>query len=145
MSRNPKSIAREFTFCFLYSLENNNFDAQDLDQSITEFEASTLKEDSEFKLDPPNVASQSYAKTLISGYMDKKDELIEQVTPHLKNHNFGKLQKIDRTIVLLGAYELSFQKDTPPKVVVSESLALAHKYGGDGTRSFVNAVLDKML
>ncbi len=49
---------------------------------------------------------------------------------------------IDRNILRLGAYELCFCPDVPPKVAINEAIELAKVFGSDDSPGFVNGVLD---
>ncbi len=154
MEKNPKSIAREYAFCFLYGFETgwNSISKEELKESnfrqlekaVVEFETAVTQPDSEIKLSKLNVASQSYCRTLLKGLLEREDELQALLLKHLKVPNIKKISGIDRTVLMLAAYELKHLEDTPKKVVISEALNLASKYGGDGSSSFVNGVLDKL-
>jgi len=45
---------------------------------------------------------------------------------------------------LVGAYELLFNNDAPPAVVMDESIEIAKEYGTDESGKFVNGVLNAM-
>jgi transcription antitermination protein NusB len=155
MEKNPKSVAREYAFCFLYGFEtgwnstskeelkDSNF--RILEKAVVEFETSVTQADSEIKLDKLNVASQSYCRTLLKGILEQEEKLQELLLKYLKVPSIKKISGIDRSVLMLAAYELINIADTPKKVVISEALSLASKYGGDGSSSFVNGMLDKML
>ena len=53
----------------------------------------------------------------------------------------SKIAKIDVAILRLAVYELIFEKNTPPKVIIDEAIELAKEYGSDSSPSFVNGVL----
>jgi N utilization substance protein B len=52
---------------------------------------------------------------------------------------------MDRVILRMGLYELEFEKDVPPKVVINEAVELAKAFGGDNSSKFVNGVLGTAL
>ena len=54
------------------------------------------------------------------------------------------MARVDRNILRVGAYELSFMKDIPPSVTINEAIEIAKRYGTDETHTFVNGVLDNM-
>ena len=45
----------------------------------------------------------------------------------------------------IGAAELLFAEDVPPKVAIQEAIRLAEAYGGDESPRFVNGVLDALF
>jgi N utilization substance protein B len=42
-------------------------------------------------------------------------------------------------------YELIYEQDTPPAVVIDEAIEIAKKYGAKDSGRFVNGVLDGFL
>ncbi|GIW62702.1 MAG: hypothetical protein KatS3mg090_0528 [Patescibacteria group bacterium] len=57
---------------------------------------------------------------------------------------FDMIAKIDLSILRLGIYELLFEKELPPKVIIDEAVDLAHELGTEKSYAFVNAVLGKV-
>lgn len=55
-----------------------------------------------------------------------------------------RLESILRAIMRAGAYELVHRPDVPPKVVISEYLAVTDAFFGDKETAMVNGVLDKL-
>jgi transcription termination factor NusB len=49
---------------------------------------------------------------------------------------------MDRAVLRLGAAELLFLDDIPPRVSLQEAVRLAEQYGGADSPRFVNGVLD---
>ena len=52
---------------------------------------------------------------------------------------------MDRVVLRMGLYELEFEKDVPPKVVINEAVELAKAFGGDNSSKFINGVLGTAL
>ena len=52
------------------------------------------------------------------------------------------MDPISRCILLLGTYELLFNKDAPTAVVINEAIEIAKEYGNDESGKFVNGVLN---
>jgi N utilization substance protein B len=67
------------------------------------------------------------------------DARIESAATHWR---IERIAPVDRTILRLGAYELAFEKDTPPAVVLDEAVELAKRFGEEDSPAFVNGVLD---
>ncbi len=67
------------------------------------------------------------------------------VDQRLENWTIQRLAVLDRALLRLGAYELLFCADTPPKVTINEYIELAKRYGSEAkTAKLVNGVLDKI-
>ncbi len=45
----------------------------------------------------------------------------------------------------IGAYELLYVSDVPPKVVINEAVELSKGFGGENSSKFVNGVLGTVL
>lgn len=68
------------------------------------------------------------------------DELLAQCT----DRPMQRLDPIEHAILLIGAHELRTRLDVPFRVVISESVELARKFGAADGHKFVNAVLDRL-
>ncbi len=68
----------------------------------------------------------------------KLDDLIRPIAPEWP---IEQISRIDRNILRLSIYELLFDKDAPPKVIINEAVELAKAFGGDNSSKFVNGVL----
>ncbi|MFA6016533.1 MAG: transcription antitermination protein NusB [Patescibacteria group bacterium] len=71
----------------------------------------------------------------------KINDYIKQFAP---KYPIDKISKVDLAILQLAVYELLFEKQTPPKVVIDEAIELSKELGSDKTFGFVNAVLGKV-
>lgn len=71
-------------------------------------------------------------------------ELDRALQRALDNWRLERLSTIDRAILRLGATEILFLEDVPPKVSIQEAIRLAEAYGGTESPRFVNGVLDAL-
>jgi N utilization substance protein B len=62
----------------------------------------------------------------------------------LDNWSLERLSRIDRAVLRIGAVELLWRDDIPPKVAIQEAIRLAEAYGGEESPRFVNGVLDAL-
>lgn len=62
----------------------------------------------------------------------------------LDNWRLDRLSTIDRAVLRIGATELLYLEDIPPKVAIQEAIRLAEAYGGEDSPRFVNGVLDAL-
>lgn len=70
------------------------------------------------------------------------DAYIESAAPEFP---IDKINRVDLAILRLAVYELTIQKETPPKVVIDEAIELAKEYGGETSPSFINGALGKII
>ena len=52
---------------------------------------------------------------------------------------------MDRVILRMGLFELTYEPDVPPKVVINEAAELAKAFGSDNSSKFINGVLGTAL
>ena len=73
--------------------------------------------------------------------VDIIDEKIEAVAVNWK---LRRMAILDRNILRMGAYEILFLDDIPPKVAINEAVNMAKKYSQADSGKFVNGILDKL-
>lgn len=57
----------------------------------------------------------------------------------------GRIGKAELTILRIAVYEIMFDEDVPDRVAINEAVELSKRYGSDGSSSFVNGVLAKIV
>jgi N utilization substance protein B len=62
----------------------------------------------------------------------------------LLTRTIAELSPVEHAILLLSAFELSHDIETPYRVVINEAIELAKKYGGADGHKFINGVLDRL-
>jgi N utilization substance protein B len=85
------------------------------------------------------VATATQEVRAIQGHLDKIDTLLAKTS---QAYAFERIQTVELTVLRLGIYELLHRPEIPPKVVLSEAVRLATKFGSPEAGTFVNAVLD---
>lgn len=80
---------------------------------------------------------------LLRGVLARHTELEAALAPHLDRAG-DEVSPVELSILLLGAYEMLMQPQTPYRVVINEAVELAKTYGGTDGHRFVNGVLDKL-
>ena len=87
---------------------------------------------------------QEYFNRLIKEipiYCDQVDKVIETHA----DRPISKLDPLEKAVLRVGAYELLFQVEVPPSVVVNEAIEIAKLFCSDHGYRYVNGVLDKVL
>ncbi|MBT5032064.1 MAG: transcription antitermination factor NusB [Proteobacteria bacterium] len=85
----------------------------------------------------------AYLAILIAEVPQHCKELEKALEPYL-DRAVSALDPIERAILRIGSYELIYQPDVPPKVVINEAIELAKVFGADHSFRYVNGVLDKL-
>lgn len=76
--------------------------------------------------------------TGVSKHIAQLDELIAQYAPEWP---LDQIAVIDKTLLRAAVYELLHLPETPPRVVINESVELAKSFGGENSAKFINGVL----
>ena len=77
--------------------------------------------------------------------IEKKAEIDAMISAHSESYDFERIPRVERNVIRLGAYELLFSKDVPPKVVIAEAIRLCRKFATPEAATFVNAILDSIF
>jgi transcription antitermination protein NusB len=85
-----------------------------------------------------------FSRGLFEGARGHLADLDKRIQETATNWSLERMAAVDRNILRLAAFELLHQKDTPPKVVIDESLEIARKYSTEDSTRFINGVLDKL-
>jgi len=80
---------------------------------------------------------------LLRGVLAQHAELGAALAPHMDRAS-DELSPVEFSILLLAAYEMLKQPETPYRVIINEAVELAKTYGGTDGHKFVNGVLDKL-
>ena len=85
-----------------------------------------------------------FATMLLAGVLEKEQTVKAAVQEHAPQWPLERMDPISRCILLVGAYELLFNKDAPPAVVMNEAIEIAKEYGTEESGKFVNGVLNAL-
>lgn len=83
----------------------------------------------------------SFVEGLSRGAFSKASELDSKLQPLAPEWPLDQISRIDHMVLRLGAYELMYHTDIPPKVIINEAVELAKGFGGDSSSRFINGVL----
>jgi N utilization substance protein B len=86
-----------------------------------------------------------FVEKLVRGVNSQADKLDKTLQPIAPEWPIDQIARMDRIILRIGLYELLFDKDAPPKVVINEAVELAKAFGGENSSKFINGVLGTAL
>jgi N utilization substance protein B len=92
---------------------------------------------------PP--ATRDFAVGLVRGVISRIAELDSHLVDQADHWRLERMAAVDRNILRLALYELMFEGDTPPAVVIDEAVEIAKRFGSERSSQFVNGVLDGFL
>jgi N utilization substance protein B len=84
------------------------------------------------------------ARELLTAALEDTGRCNEFLKRHCRHWGLQRLALVDRGILRLGVHELLIAQ-TPPKVVIAESLKLAREFSTAESPRFINGVLDSVV
>lgn len=127
----PQSKLRELVLQLLYSIDTGR----------TEEQCSIKLLMKELQVARSAVLQALEKVSSIQNNLSEIDQLIAK-TAH--NYSFERIQNVEKNILRLAIFELTLDKDIPPKVAISEAMRLARKFATPESANFVNAILDNV-
>jgi N utilization substance protein B len=124
-----RSVARKLAMQALYRWQLNDAPWQDLVQEFAGVEDMAR-------------ADGEYFRELIAGIVKDRDGLDAELAAWMDREP-RLLDPIEHAVLLIGTYELKSRIEVPYRVVISEGVNLARKFGATDGHKFVNAVLDR--
>jgi len=121
--------AREETLRILFRLE---FENKQIEKTLNQYWESK-KTSEEIK---------EYSTWLVNGIISdqaKIDNIIQQVSEHWR---ISRMALVDRNILRMAVFELLYEENIAPAIVINEAIEIAKKYSGDEAATFVNGILD---
>ncbi|MEO6761098.1 MAG: transcription antitermination factor NusB [Candidatus Saccharimonadales bacterium] len=91
------------------------------------------------------VSDVAFIERLVRGVAEYSAHLDELLAPLAPEWPVAQIARMDHTVLLIGLYELLYEADVPPKVVINEAVELAKAFGGDNSSKFINGVLGTAL
>ncbi|MCU7844811.1 MAG: transcription antitermination factor NusB [Candidatus Thiodiazotropha sp. (ex Monitilora ramsayi)] len=85
----------------------------------------------------------TYFQDLLHGVPKHLDEIDDLLKPAL-DRAIESVDPVERAILRLGTYELSFKPEIPYRVVINEAVELAKVFGAEMGHKYVNGVLDQV-
>jgi len=126
-----RSRCREWALQFLYQAE---FAGPDRPEALERFWHHFQKEGA-----PP-----AYFQDLVEGVTSHLEELDAFIVRYSEHWRLERMTLVDRNLLRLAIYELLYQPQIPPKVVINEAVEMAKRYGSEGSGGFVNGILDQV-
>lgn len=91
------------------------------------------------------IDDKTFIEKLVHGLNDRQSEIDDIIRPIAPEWPIEQIARVDRVILRIGVYELMFDTQVPPKVVINEAVELAKAFGGENSSKFINGVLGTAL
>ncbi len=121
--------AREETLRILFRLE---FENEQIEKTLSQY----------WKSKKASEEIKEYSTRLVNGVISdqaKIDNIIEQVSEHWR---ISRMALVDRNILRMAVFELLYEENIAPAIVINEAIEIAKKYSGEEAATFVNGILD---
>jgi transcription antitermination protein NusB len=143
-----RTRSREFALQILYQIDMAHADFDDVCQDFwkdrTDLALSNVEKEA-LELDKKDLEVRKFTEALVSGTLDKIEEIDKVIERSADNWDIGRMAYVDRNILRLACYEMVYlEKEIPLKVAINEAVELAKRYGEADSSKFVNGILDKI-
>lgn len=136
-----RRTAREVAVQSLYHMEMNDVtSAAAIEMVITEG-----NDDDPHTSVQTNAVQKDFIHRLVEGTWQKRTAIDELLVEYLKGWKMDRLSRVDLQILRIAAFEMFYEQESPPKVIVNEAIDLAKHFGTEDSGKFVNGVLGKMI
>lgn len=95
--------------------------------------------------EPDRMASWLYAREIVDGVSDHRDEIDELIASYAQGWTIDRMPNVDRAVLRLASWELLHNPDVPAAVALDEAIELAKEYSTEDSARFVNGVLSKIV
>ena len=89
------------------------------------------------------VDMKEFAEQRIKGVLGRLNEIDAALDPFLDHWSLYRLGTVERNVLRLGAWELTYAGDIPAPIAINEAVDLAKFFSDSQSGRFVNGVLDK--
>ncbi len=94
--------------------------------------------------EPAREASWLYARDIVDGIIDNRDEIDEQITTSSKDWSLARMPAVDRALLRIATWEILFNDQVPSAVAIDEAVELAKEFSTEESGAFVHGVLARV-
>jgi len=84
---------------------------------------------------------QGFIERVVHGIIQHHEEIDQVIAKSAPDWPVEQIASIDKTVLRIAIYELNYEQETPPRVVINEAVELSKAFGGDNSSKFINGVL----
>jgi len=130
MKVSPRRRSREFAMQGIYQWIYTGNSAAEVLKNLSELE--------DFER-----ADKDFLAAELRGTIGESEDLRKHLEP-LVDRKWEEMSPIEKSILLLGAWELVHNPEIPYRVTINEAIELGKRFGGTDGHKYVNGVLDKL-
>ena len=88
-------------------------------------------------------ADRAFLEAELKGAIGDCEGLRGRLEP-LADRKWDEVSRVERAILLIGAWEMVHNPEIPYKVTINEAIELGKRFGGTDGHKYVNGVLDRL-
>jgi N utilization substance protein B len=85
-----------------------------------------------------------YCRELALGTASNQQRIDAEIESTSEHWTISRMPLVDRNILRLAVYEITFRDEVPDSVAINEAVEMAKVYGGEDSSKFVNGVLGRI-
>ena len=143
--RGARSLSRQFALLGVYQWLVSGADAATIERTLL----SVLSDDGEpvagATIDAGDFERcvKRHFSELLAGVINHAETLQQLIASHI-DRDLSRLSLVERSVLMLAAYELKWHVEIPYAVVINEAVELSKQFGAAEGFRYVNGVLDKV-
>jgi len=130
MKASPRRRSREFAMQGIYQWIYTGDSAAQVLKNLSE-------------LDDFNAADSDFLAAELRGTIGDAEALQARIEPFV-DRKWDEVSPIERSILMLAAWELVHSPEIPYRVTINEAIELGKRFGGTDGHKYVNGVLDRL-
>lgn len=153
---------REYMMKFIYQIDINKEDLEDLQVKLNEFLEDNFEyisnryqelklqfsNDAEVELNEESLdemIDREYLNLIVNNIKDNKDIIDGLINKYAKNWTVDRMAKVDLAILRLAICEILYALNIPTKVSINEAIELSKLYCDDKSPKFINGILGSIV
>ncbi|MCW2832320.1 MAG: NusB antitermination factor [Nocardioides sp.] len=85
--------------------------------------------------------TNDYTDLLVRGVVEHQSSIDEVLSTYSQGWTLSRMPAVDRNVLRIGVFEMTYVDDVPDAVAVSEAIALVRDLSTDESPTFVNGIL----
>ena len=85
---------------------------------------------------------RDYSNWLVEGIISHQEEIDQIIQSFSEHWRLSRMAVVDRNILRMAVFELLYEENIAPAIVINEAIEIAKKYSGHEAAVFVNGILD---
>lgn len=94
--------------------------------------------------EPASDEERKFAERIARGVAAEIDAIDRELTAVSQNWKLSRMERVDRNLLRLAAYEILRCPDIPKAASINEAVEIAKRFSGRDAAAFINGVLDKL-